>query len=474
MQAIYALKRFIALLLVFSCLVFIAGCSSTDTQFPTFSQPTTAEASETIETLQEASSDELLHLTVALPYSSQTIDYLARLYYAKQTNSLGDNVNGTSVSLDYLSSVDLPFIVDSIQTSDEGASVDNVIQWNNSSNSPDIFLTNDYEGVLQANLASPMQDYLSDNTLISGSNIYTDALFACMNNTDLMGLPHYSTMMLIMGNTDFAASTGRLSFSCTYTELMDYMTQIRSEQDIIGNESTVVFDDAYELIPYLGQTFTGDLTTSYMLYEEFEENSEAASNTASQIIDYVDSIYLNNLSFYDDTDSYDPVYSRTAALWIDSTSNASLWNEYYPSTLYYMQIPSAQEGELSSPYVTIYPICLSQNSDCPSLAASFAAFISYDSDALLLINRLEPKIGYFPFVKNSVVWDIIALESNFGTTASFIELQMSDAIFTPHVMNNERYNSINTYIANCILAYVQENGYIGAGFSLSDCLELEG
>lgn len=465
----------ISIILVISIVFVLSSCSGKEEAFPSFDNPTTSTTNPISSSLStDTVTGELQELSVALPYTSSTIEYLAQLYYCKTNGLLSDTDSGMSVSLSYLSSIDLPFTITSVQTPDVGVSLDNVSQWIASGSTPDIFLTNDYNALINSGYCQPMEDYLADSILLSGSNIYTDALFECMRDSNLYGVPHYSSTMLIMGNIDFAPASGVMQYSCSYTDLLEYLGQIQSEQEILSNDSTIPIAYCEEMIPYLGQAFSLS-SSSFMLRDEYALDPNSAQTVADSIISYIDSIYENGYTIYGGAENYDPVFSRDAALWIDSTTNLYTWSEYYPSTLYFLQIPSAESETLSPPYLTIYPICLSTSSDCADLAANFAAFVSYDSDALQLIYRLEHRVGFFPFIKDPDVWSLLESDSVFGSVVSYIEFQMQDAIYSPNVMQNEMYNSVSSYISEySSSAYSSVYGVNDTTFDLSECLTLEG
>ena len=134
-----------------------------------------------------------------------------------------------------------------------------------------------------------------------------------------------------------------------------------------------------------------------------------------------------------------------------------------------MQIPSFSSSNTSIPYLTVYPLCVSSNSKEQQLAADFAAFVSLDRDALLLINRLEPKLGYLPLVYSSEVWDQKISDPQFGYIVSVYENMMPEAVYTPNVIDNKLCNTIESKLFACYNELQEtDESYI---ISLSDIYE---
>ena len=80
------------------------------------------------------------------------------------------------------------------------------------------------------------------------------------------------------------------------------------------------------------------------------------------------------------------------------------------------------------PYVSTYSLCVSKKSANTDFAAEFAAFISYDTDAQLIIYRLENMTGLMPLSRNDAVWDLISDDPLFGHMASDFRQTMDNAV----------------------------------------------
>ena len=78
-------------------------------------------------------------------------------------------------------------------------------------------------------------------------------------------------------------------------------------------------------------------------------------------------------------------------------------------------------------------------------AADFAAFISYDEDAQLLIYRLENMEGLMPLVRSGKVWNMAGNEGVFGAMVSDFRQTMDYAVYCPGSFDNRIYRKTNEY-----------------------------
>lgn len=466
-----------------------ASCSSSKNEFPSFSNPDSSANSEqgnTTSSVNTNSNDGIMQLTVALPYSTSTVSYLARFYYAKENGLLGENETGATVSLDYLDSIDLPFVINSIQTSADGASIDAITSWDEDGDIPDLFLTDDFDSVVDSGLCVPLNDYLSGSEYINAGSVYINSLDEVTRDGSLFGVPHCMSVMLIMGNADYIPQSQNASFSCSLSDLDNYVHLIGNEfgfssGDDEDSASFVPFSRAYELLPYIGGNFIDDISdsnigtnangvNSFMSEALYLTNPDEAATLCDDSVDFVQTLYDDDLSENSSNAGTDNVYARQAALWIASSSEMSLWSEYYPDNLYFLEIPTSNDGN-NRIFSTLYPICISEDSDCPSLASDFAAFISFDTDSLLLLNRLEKREGYLPVVSTAAVWDDINSDDVFGYASSMLEGSISNCIFTPRTYDSELNDSIEEYISSYATAVLSDtdNQNEDYDFNLDEC-----
>ena len=186
-----------------------------------------------------------------------------------------------------------------------------------------------------------------------------------------------------------------------------------------------------------------------MVYDEYSADPEASLGIIIDSADYVRGFYDDALT-NDVTVGADPVYSRTAALWVDSSANANAWAEYYPNSLYLLHLPCDDVTNAGVPYISTYSLCVSMGSENSSFAAEFAAFISFDPDAQLLIYRLENMTGLMPLTRNETVWDLISEDELFGHMASDFRQTMDNAVYCPASYDSKVYANTNEYTAEFI------------------------
>ena len=210
--------------------------------------------------------------------------------------------------------------------------MDTVREWNSDGEVPDLFLVQDSEAVWKSGFIQPLNTYLSDNSYLSSQQIYAGALTNDSENGQFYAVPHFCSAEIIMGSMEYVpAGSGKLQTKNTTGDLRDYLVKIADEHPECAG-----FASAYDLIPYLGSAFNGDVPTSYMVFSEYRKDPEKAGVVINDAATYVRDFYSDSLA-NDLADGADPVFSRTAALWADSSANIKAWAEYYPDSLYLLQ-----------------------------------------------------------------------------------------------------------------------------------------
>lgn len=429
--------RFISAILASSMMMGISSCKAEQKTFPelSFADSETTAPSEENENPNSDVDDtnRIINISVAVPYSDETMNRLLKLYYLKQKDLMPEESKGSDIDLSYLDSVNTPWIINVINTPSDGISFSAVDSWYKKENVPDIYLVNDYEAVVEGGYAANIGNYINSYDM-SSSSLYGNALVACMNQDGAYGIPLYQTFMMLYGTSDYVNEDGTLPFRNSYNEFKKYLNDINT---IYGSESNVVpFAKGYELAPYI-------TNGSYMLKDDFKVN-DSWNTLLMQDIYYIDNLYSSNLTADVDVNGSDPVISRNAALWLDSSANVERWNEYYPDTIYYTMLPCNDIDSDLELYASVYPLCLSTNSGEKSFAANFAAFMCFDMDALMLLNRLEPQIGYYPITDSDMVWDIICSNESFGSVSMIFRQNIQYSYYCP-VKGSKLEEKVNDY-----------------------------
>ena len=429
-----------------ACLLF-SGCKKGDDMFPSIASPSdqTGHAKGPDETEEESVESDICQLSVALPYSDQTIQCLAAMHYCKMNGLWDSSDTGLTIDTDFLSSVATNYVITNIGCGSTGATLDTVRTWYGDTEMPDLFLTQDSNAVWKAGYVTELNSYLADNTYLNNQSIYTRALTEDSENGIFYAVPHYCAARIVMGNVEFIPSeSGKLQTKNTTDDLKKYLEAICAEYD-----SCAGFASAYGLIPYLGSAFNGDVPTSYMVHDEYVKDKEPAKEIIAGASSYVRDFY-NSAYALDLIDGADPVYSRKAALWTDSSANIKAWSEYYPGSLYLLHLPCDDASNVGVPYISTYSLCVAKSCPNSRFASEFAAFISYDPDAQLLIYRLENMTGLMPLTRNDAIWDLISDDVLFGHMASDFRQTMDNAVYCPDSYDSKLFTKTNEYTAEYV------------------------
>ncbi|MCQ2533201.1 MAG: hypothetical protein MJ172_01350 [Clostridia bacterium] len=443
----YKIKYISLILLINLTAAFLlGGCKTSDDTFPTFTiNPTVDDLSSSSsideETDDTSSVESVPHIVVSLPYSDTTISYLGKLFYLKQSDNLGSNTTGASINLEYLEGVNAPFIIDSLLSSPTGSNLNTIKNWSDNGGVPDLFLTNDLKGVYENGYICPLDQYVFDNDLLSSVNTF-DSVYSCRIGDALFGIPYGFSYDLIFANIDYLPRDFIENYDITSKSYVNVFSDVSTLNSFIidnflsGNENSsesetnqlVIFRGAYQLL---------------------------LNDYSTETYDFVKSWYDNDFASEYDTNNSDPVVSRSAVMWIGNSSEMDFWSDYYPEKLCFFRLPSVNGNYY--PYATLYPMCVSSESQFKSFASDFASFIAFDEDALLLINRLENNNGIYPMADYYSVWNNITSDSDFGNIARSIQQLTGDIVFSNNVIDNASYKDLLLEIRESVVIEEEEN-----------------
>lgn len=460
---------------------FVTSCNRKDGDYPDIGSPTTLDAEQTIPTESAVSTTDptgsgtdtgdFVTITVALPYSQSTVKRLSELYYLKSNGMLSDGDNGSNISLDHLDTVSTPWFINSIQTPMNGVDPSTLSEWRSGGYLPDIYLAEDIGSVIGSGDAAPLQQYLADNELVGSLSVFDGAIDALTSNGSIYGIPLYATAVILGINLDYVPDSGVPGYLYTVDELETYLQDVAA-MGVQGEEETpasdlIPFAGAYTLIPYIAQAFSG-VPTGFMAHDEYVRgNTIAASTAVRNVLGYIDRLYAEGLSSDSNANGDDPIAARNAGMWMLSSEEMENYDSYYPGRMYYLPLPSYDSETPSVPMLTIYPMCLSSESEHGAFAVEFASFIALDPDAQMLIRRLEPRHGYLPLIRNGALWLDMADSTDNGRLVSYFEPLMDSAVYCPGNYGSELYTAVNSYI----FSYSANRSDEGetAGFSLQEC-----
>lgn len=421
--------------------LLLGACRRESDVFPSLNEVTSSTKQVETEpsSKEKNTTDGIRSLKVALPYSDETIRCLSAMFYSKNNGTWDNTVSGADVNIEALSATATNYVIKNTGVSNDGASLDNLKGMRESGTEPDLFLAADYQSAADAGLATDISLYASRTQYIDGAKIYAASMSSQLEDGKLFGLPHYCAATVVFGNRDYVPKDGRIQAKYTTEDLSKYLEQIYKTYKCIPLAS------GYELMPYLGSCFSNDRAVSYMMRKEYMTNKESAETIINAASGYLRKLYESKMSANADKDGADPVYSRTAALWVDSSASCRTWEEYYPDKLYFLQLPCSNTSNAGVSYLRAYSLCVSQKCEDMQFAVDFASFISYDEDAQLLIYRMENMEGLMPLVRSGKVWNMAANEGVFGTMVNDIRLSMDNAVFCPGSFDNRIYRKTNEY-----------------------------
>lgn len=385
------LSIFIAVITAFSC-INLTGCDVEEDEFPVLYFPEGATQTQITSVEPDSTSDNFHELTVALPLSEETVNLLMKLYYAKNNDLFPVEMTGADISIEYLSAINTPWVVNTITTTSTGETSSTLDTLEEQGIVPDLYIASDMNELASQGRIVSFDAYLSNDDTILSSTIYLNALEALRTEQGHYGLPFYSTVYMLTGSREYLPEEGVPEYIMSEEGLYDYIRSIPSYNSD-GSTYVTRFYDADSLIPFMGEEFSSDL-----------HNDGLTSNA--------------------DAYGADPRVSRLCGMWLMNSAEVDTWNYYYPDGLYYTMLPTSNVNAV------VYPICLSSSSADPDFASGFASFICFDRDAQMLMRRLESLRGFFPPVNSRGVWDQISSDELFGAQSMLYEQYMNDAVYT--------------------------------------------
>ena len=346
----------VSLTLVLSCMI-LPGCGKVKSEFPTLPETTVSEDTSVSEI--ETPIFNTIELTVATPYSFATCTYLAKLYVAKERGLLGEGITGANVDLDYLDSLDIPFVLQVYSTTETGCSVSTLREWKNEGASPDIFLTDSFDLMVNEGLALPLGDYLASETLLSPSNVYSDMLSDFYMNNNQYGIPFQATAHVLFCDMEVLQQAGisAVSFRQNKSTLLEILSALDKLNE--DEKKVIPFYFASDLIPLLPSTFYG------VEYASIRDEAASSAKEYKETLAFLSSLVESGYSYESLTDKeiedllsgLSPLLSRKVGIWYGSSDEISRYDNYMPNTLSLMEIPSLSGEDYSPALLSVYPLC---------------------------------------------------------------------------------------------------------------------
>lgn len=438
----------ISLVLMLSCLIPV-GCKKTEDHFPTI--PSSENSSETVPQSSATSfPTQTLEMTIASPLSYETCQYLAKLYYAKSNGLLGEGVTGDTVDLEYLDSINLPYVLNVYGTADTGCNVDTLKQWKEDGTLPDIFLADEFDAIVSSGYAKPITDYLSNNQLFSADRTYSGMITSFFVNQEQYGIPYQSSAAVLFCDMEVLEMAGIPAVS--YQQSKRSLETILETISLLNADEQVVlpFYMAQNMIPYLPCSLYADR------YLSASSKDDRAVRAYSDSLNYVKGLIgkgycyesLSEENIEKLFEGMSPLLSRKVGVWAGTTDELPRFDNYMPNTLALMQYPSIEDDTYSPPLLVSYPLCVSSACEHPKEACELAAFFALDEDALLLTSRLQPREGYVPSISAPSVWKSVMARLKYGPyLIQYLDL-MNQAVYIPVVSGSQAFQQDLDYITD--------------------------
>lgn len=429
------------------------GCNkNTQRELPSFA---TASASDPQNTIAGASvpamqgATPLPRLKVASPISQETMDQLVLLYSEKMSvaamgagNEDDDSSNPTTV---------VPILeVLVVETPDDGANDLMIWDWIQTDAMPDIAYVSQLEDLNDNGAILPLDSYLADDPLFSPVEIFSKSLDVCRSNFQLYGIPFRGSAEVLYMDREILEAAE--IYDVPYIlDMEGFLSISQVLADVYppeqGQAATVPFYDAAELLPFLPNANSPD--SGWFTYRDdmFHFGDESFQESASLLRSYVDAGFSYKAlyrGFPEDVSEEDPRLSGSVAMWSGETKEWELYSKNGERDLFMTKIPSSS-GSRQPTAVTVYPLCVSANTSHPGTAASFAAFLALDPDAVSLQkDSIESLL--FPFIASEDVWQTMYEEgAGAGMWKTHLE-EMPHSYYSPSTSQRQVYEQMNALI----------------------------
>ena len=445
MRVFRALSAFgLILSLIFSCC-----CSKTTNVFPEISETSTESESSTSSSLEDEKGT--YSITIASPLSQEQCTYLAKLYVLKKQGKLPEGTTGENIPFDFLDSVDLPFVVNTLITSRTGCNADNLTKWRSEGSMPDIFLTDSFDVVSGTGMVQSLTNYMASDPLFSAENVDPSILSAFYLGSNYFGIPYQASVNLLFCDMEVLGQAGitTVNFRQDNVSFQNILYKLRTVNEGEEGRKILPLYQAQQLIPFLPCSLYGSEYISCS--DDVARKAKAMTDSLAYIKGLVNEGYAYESLDKEEADALfqgmTPLLSRKVGVWVGSSDEIMLFDNYMPNTLNMMQMPGLAEDEYSAPLVTLYPLCVSSSCAHPSEAAAFASFLALDEDALLLSSRLSLAEGFLPVVRSPGVWKSAVHAQKYGACLSQYQALLDRAILIPSVTSSKKFQEDQDYIS---------------------------
>ncbi len=417
-------------LLLLVLALFFSGCAPRlDSDFPEMSVSNGITDSSTINSSGEMSTSspsevgEDMSFRIASPFSAQTLDYIAKLYKAKQSGGWTGEENVWTMDLQVLNNFESDFALEVVNTPITGAEDSAIDQWLSAEPLPDIIYVDKFNNLLAEDKLLSLNSYLANNALLSPAHLPSHLLDACSLEGNLYGIPFKASVKLLFVNQSLlsAAGVNALPAWVDIAGLITISEKLKTygEGGIEGDSQRLLspFYQAKDLIAFLPASYSSEIGWMTYTGSSFAFEHPAFGEATLALRDFVSGGYaVESLSPETQTSflSTDPRSEGRVGFWVGGSEELPRWQESNGFDLAIIPLPTKNLESIGRPAQTVYPIAISAQCKWPQVATDFAAFMALDEDALLLAARLEPAMGLLPVIYSESVWDKVLGEETFS------------------------------------------------------------
>ncbi len=393
----------------------------------------------------ETSPASKITLKVAGPWSASDLDLLGKYYAMLQEDSKstdgawpgGDQISFAAIA-DTEPLINFSSIPISIQ---EGLTDDLARRWTATSNWPDIVMTRSIDQEQAMSHFSDLTPLLIDNPDLSSDKANANLIKLCQSGKGFYHLPWRVTLPVLYYNRNLlkAASVDEPAGSMSWTSFNNLIDQLvqKYRQDgrllnasllgqiskannrlQISEQAVLLFANPQALIDYIPAAETTNLGWSTWDGRHFNFEHPSFAAGVDQVRELVQKgAWINPLdqAFSDQFGSIKKMIDNgQVVFWIGDSSEMYSVPDDRVSSVGYTLLPFGQTERIVRLPARLLTLSVSQASPYRAMAAQFAAFLSFDSDALQIQSRLMSQEGLFPAVSDSRVWETLLEQQKGG------------------------------------------------------------
>ncbi|HAL74656.1 MAG TPA: hypothetical protein DCM45_06165 [Clostridiales bacterium] len=418
------------------CLSLLASCAGgIGQEFPPLTttspdntglEPTTGTGSET--------SEPELQLTVAMPLDQEGLEALRLLFLARQSGPIKQEPGqyiGLQVLPDDLRQFDNGMTLTLLPVpAATGASTEQIELWRGSGSLPDIIYSRSAAEMVGLADCLDLTGFLYSNELLNANRISIPALENCRKGQQLFSIPYLASFPVIYLNDslmmqlqlnmpardwnwqEWRAFADQAQQAITLAGLAatpETISSLANDEEALNElliKAIFVTDDLSSLMPWLPAAFDPSAGWAMWDGQQFDFESEALDNAVQWLSeDYLlghSTLHLDENQRLKAFNAIDAIRSGRVLMWAGDSADIDSWRQAGLQVKACLMPIGLEEANGRLP-ISVRSLSVNTNSHLPELAASLAAFIALDADALLLQSRYKLYSGLSPLINDPMV-----------------------------------------------------------------------